>query len=103
MDQSEKRLLTAGGKLWEKEGRRRVYFNGLPELCGLEVHRYNTGSISSAYLDGEKLSNTKAARLVGRLEHCKLWFDLNSNEWRHQGLEEAEFARCVRAIEEAAG
>lgn len=74
-------LIAAGGKLWESGDRRRAYFNDLAALIGFEVHRYGTGNISSAYLDGEHVSNTRATSLETSLRFAKLWFDLASGEW----------------------
>lgn len=54
-------------------GQTRHYINDWAEQAfGLEIARYNTGNISSAALDGEHISNTKAARLGG-----KIWADDN--------------------------
>jgi hypothetical protein len=58
-------LLANGCKLWEKAGRRRVYLGQVAEdLLGLRVNRYGTGNISSATLDGEKISNRLAGQMV---------------------------------------
>lgn len=52
-------------------GQTRHYINDWAEQAfGLEIARYNTGNISSAALNGERISNTKAARLGG-----KVWAD----------------------------
>src|SRR5690606_21312239 len=39
----EARLIAKGGRLWEKAGMRRLYFNNLAELYGLTLEFYNTG------------------------------------------------------------
>lgn len=52
-------------------GQTRHYINDWAEQAfGLEIARYNTGNIRSAALNGERISNTKAARLGG-----KIWAD----------------------------
>lgn len=52
-------------------GQTRHYINDWAEQAfGLEIARYNTGNIRSAALNGERISNTKAARLGG-----KVWAD----------------------------
>lgn len=51
-----------GGKLWEKGGMRRFYLNW-PELIGLDVSYYNTGNISRARLNGERITNSEAYRM----------------------------------------
>lgn len=74
-------LTAAGGKLWEKNGMRRVYFNSLQTRLGLDVTRYGTGNISSASLKGESISNSRARELVFCCENSKIWYDLISNEF----------------------
>lgn len=49
-----------GLKRWSKGGHDRLYIS--PENVGYEISRYNTGNISSASYDGEKISNSKMAR-----------------------------------------
>lgn len=82
-------LEKAGGKLWEKGEMRRVYFNAteLERHFGLEIHTYNTGNISSAKLDGEKISNSQASKHANALHLGKLWYDLVAGKWMQQGLE----------------
>jgi len=79
-------LQKAGGKLWEKGAHRRVYFNNLAELGGLEYCTYKTGNISSASLAGERISNSEARRLLA----AKLYFDLNTGEFVRQGHYDAD-------------
>lgn len=74
---SLEQLQAAGGKLWEKNGMRRVYFNDLAALIGLEITLYGTGNIQSARHNGEKISNSEAARMLAGLG--KVWYDLNTN------------------------
>lgn len=61
-------LVAMGAKRWQKAGYDRLYLNeaGI-KLAGLEVSRYNTGNISSAKLNGEKISNSAANRILGSL------------------------------------
>ena len=72
-------LTKLGGKLWEKGGIRRIYFNDLEDLMGLTVKRYNTGNISSARICGEKISNSSAYRMISSID--KLWFDLTDGKF----------------------
>ena len=70
----EKKIITTlsealeiGGKEWKKSDTlHRIYFEGkaLENLLGLEISRYNSGSISSAKLDGEKISNSRAWKML---------------------------------------
>jgi len=75
-------LQRIGGRLWEKHGHRRIYFNepDMMETIGLEVSRYNSGRISSARHDGCTISNREANRIIARLPK-KLWYDLNVQKW----------------------
>ena len=61
---AEEKLIDAGGNLWEKGEMRRIYLNEWLELAGVNITRYNTGNISSASINGEKLSNAKASELA---------------------------------------
>ena len=63
------------GTKWEKYGKCRLYIKW-EKLINLEVSFYNTGNISSAYLDGVKITNSKASNLI----NGKCYIDLNSNE-----------------------
>lgn len=73
---SLEQLEKIGGKLWEKHGSRRVYFNNLNEIFGLYATFYNTGNIQAAWLDGETISNTRANKISGDLAAMKLWVEL---------------------------
>jgi hypothetical protein len=69
-------LTQIGGKLWEKNGARRVYFNYLSDLFSLATVLFGTGNIRHAWLDGEEISNCYARKIVGDLGAMKLWVDL---------------------------
>lgn len=59
-------LVQAGCNRWTKYGKDRLYIN--PEFIGLELSYYNTGNISDAYLDGERISNCYARKLIAKLD-----------------------------------
>lgn len=84
-------LSAVGGTLWERGSMRRVYFNDLEGLLGLEVSRYGSGNISYAYLNGEKLSNRRARDLVRELDFAKVWWDASSQEFHSKGMDEEHF------------
>ena len=94
----EARLLKAGGRLWEKAGMRRLYFNNLAELYGLTLEFYNTGNISAAWLDGERISNNSARQIVSMLYTGKLWYDLTSGRFESKGLSERAVERITKAL-----
>ena len=60
--------------LWEKYNKRRLYLD-FAKIINLEVNRYNTGNISSAFLNAEKISNSKAYKYL----QGKAFIDLNTN------------------------
>ena len=85
-EQTTTKILTdAGGKLWEKSINngmlRRIYFNAdlVVEFIGLSVSRYNTGNISGATLNGEKISNSEAGRILSGMD--KIYYDLNDGKF----------------------
>ena len=63
------------GSEWRKDDKHRFYFDDvdkiLSEYFGLELTRYKSGSISQARLDGEKISNSKAYKMIP----YKIYFD----------------------------
>jgi len=72
-----------GGKHWENYGHNRVYFDGadIASRQGLEWGNYNSGNISSARLNGEKISNSECRRILNGLDIFKIWYDLNDNQF----------------------
>ncbi len=74
-------LIANGGKLWEKGGKRRMYFNH--SAWGLKVDYYKTGNISRAEINGVTVSNSEASRCLG----VKIWYDLDDGRFYTQGTE----------------
>lgn len=74
-----------GGKHWEKYGKNRVYFNpeDLAKMRGYEWDLYKTGNISSATKKGEHISNSEMKRVLRDL-NCKLYYDLEDNQFHYQ-------------------
>src|SRR5690348_14784802 len=66
-------LTAIGGNRWQRGGKDRVYLNNWATLAGLQTSHYNTGNISSASYQGEGISNSQAAKILGALD--KVWFD----------------------------
>lgn len=97
----EARLIAVGGKLWEKHGHRRVYFNNLVELYGLELEYYNTGNIYRASLDGECISNRSAREYVWDLRNGKLWYDLNTGEFASRDMDQDMADRLIGRLQGA--
>lgn len=86
------------GNEWQKAGKHRIYFNDLPSRLGLRTWHYNTGNISSAELDGERISNSQAKKLLSRLAGAKLWFDMADEKFHGCGLSDEEFGHIVESI-----
>ena len=87
MDRTEEqtaKMIGVGGSEWQAHGKHRIYFNDLATFLGLSVNRFNTGNISSAYIDGEKISNTKAREMLSFLSDSKIWFDVDDGEFHHK-------------------
>ena len=76
---TEEKLEELGISAWECGEMKRYYVNAehLESIFGLAVDFYKTGNIRSAALNGEGLSNRKAADLMGQ----KIYFDAISGEW----------------------
>lgn len=77
----------------------RVYVNCWEEAIGLEVDYYNSGNIKRATLDGEKISNSAARRILSG----KVWFDqegeLHLDYHCFKDMEEEEKrARLLKAL-----
>jgi hypothetical protein len=66
-------MTAIGGSRWTKAGHDRVYINGWAAFAGLETSHYGTGNIASASYQGETISNSQAAKLLGCID--KVWFD----------------------------
>ena len=76
------KLIDMGCREWQKGDHHRIYFNWhtdevLAEFFGLVINRYKTGNISSAYLNGEKISNSEARRIIG----TNPYYDVNADRF----------------------
>ena len=58
-----------GANRWTKGEHDRLYLgNAIPKMIGLEVRRYNSGNISSATLEGESISNSRARGILSAFD-----------------------------------
>lgn len=89
---SIEQLQAAGGKLWEKNDMRRVYFNDLDELYGL------THMNGRSYLDGEEMSRKYASRAQAMVSEGKLWFDLATSEFAYRGMTDEQAKKMINRI-----
>lgn len=97
------KLKAAGGSEWESGDNHRVYFNDLPELYGLQAERYGTGNISSAKLDGQKISNSKARKIESGLFGGKVWYNVKTGEYESKGLSESAAKKIISNIQRKTG
>ena len=70
-----KKLEAKGFKRWTKGEHDRLYAN--VENFGLELHHYNSGNISSATLNGEKISNSYGAEIK---RNTSIYLNVNDGE-----------------------
>lgn len=66
-------LVAIGGNRWQRNGMDRVYINNWTDYLPLETDQYNTGNISWAAWEGEKIANRQVGLLLGSID--KIWFD----------------------------
>lgn len=74
------------GKEWIKEDMHRIYINNLEKIYGLETTSYKTGNISSATLNGEKISNSRARQLTCDLSCAKIYYDVKTEKFETQHI-----------------
>lgn len=82
------RLEALGGNRWQKHDKDRIYFNpeDLANILGYKWELYNTGNISYATLDSEKISNSEMKRVLSDLR-CKLYYDVEDEKFHyHTGI-----------------
>lgn len=93
------KLKKIGGKEWISGTNHRIYFNNLSKYYnGLSVSRYGTGNISSATLNGEKLSNSRARALMTELDMGKLWYDVKTGQFESQRMSSEVKNKVVAGI-----
>ncbi|EDU7983785.1 hypothetical protein CSU83_000965 [Salmonella enterica subsp. diarizonae] len=98
--------LRIGGKLWEKNGMRRVYFNGdiVAAAVGFEYDTYKTGNVKWACLGDASLANGRANAVLTMIYTGKFWFDEADNKIHARGDEcrDLSLISVVRALKAVA-
>lgn len=98
--------LKIGGKLWEKNGMRRVYFNGdiVAAAVGFEYDTYKTGNVKWACLGDASLANGRANAVRTMIYTGKFWFDTADNKIHARGDEcrDLSLISVVRALKAVA-
>ena len=69
------------GSLWERHGKRRVYFNNIEKWLEIECNRYKTGNISSASMNGVGVSNSQAKKAISNIYGEKVFYNLDSKKF----------------------
>ena len=77
----------------------RVYFTNLYGLYELEVERYGSGNVSSAKLDGMKITNTAARHVCTCLDFATVYYDVVAGTYGSTGLVNSQFIKIVAAIQ----
>lgn len=89
-----KNLLDGGAVRWTKYGKDRIYLNNLlKEKSGLEIDRYNSGNISSAKLNGEKISNSMAGRIINCMEAS--YYDIQKDSFYTGSIRQDEIRPII--------
>ncbi|ECC3255692.1 hypothetical protein YD04_002149 [Salmonella enterica subsp. enterica] len=83
-----------GGKLWEKNGMSRVYFNidVVSSIIDFDYSTYKTGNISSASLNGAHISNGRASSIRSMLSTTKFWFDAADGKVHARGFDSRDLS-----------
>ena len=94
------KLIEIGGNEWKTDDgtKHRIYFNDIPALYGLTMAYYNTGNISSAWMDGEKISNYKAKNIISGLPNS-FYFDVIVGDWQSQYIDAGVRSELIEIIE----
>ena len=96
-----------GGKKWvSSTGEVRYYFNDLENLVGLNLTFYGTGNISGATFNGERISNSKAKKILSSLIGAKVWYSQkdgkihwkNLPDWAKEPIKSKIFSRIYDEI-----
>ncbi|MFZ5815325.1 MAG: hypothetical protein ACOY93_08470 [Bacillota bacterium] len=98
----EARLIAAGGARWQKNGMDRIYINDLARWFGLEVDYYKSGNICSAKLDGERISNNQAGKILSRLAMARVYYDCLTGRFEGKSITAEDLECIVEAITGAA-
>ena len=90
-------LENKGFNHWTKGAMDRLYFN-VEKSEYLDVDYYKSGNVSSAYLEGERISNAEAYRIMS----VKCFIDLKNNNELVVQYGNEEVQKLVRELAEKA-
>ena len=81
----EAKLLLAGGKYWEKKGKRIYVSEIIKNVFDMDIDYYNTGNICSIYINGEKWGNCRGKRFLDAISYpfkCDDFWDCKQQKLR---------------------
>jgi len=85
MNQQQIDRLREIGNEWQNYGRHRIYINNLGFWYGIETERYGSGNICSATLNGQRISNSQARRILGDLLDLRMYYDFSDDKFHWSG------------------
>ncbi len=73
----------------------RIYLNNdYSETIGLKLTYWNSGKVSSAHLNGEKISNNKGSMMISSF--AKIWLNVNTNKLEFKNIPENHIDGIVK-------
>lgn len=82
-----------------RTGEVRHYVNNWTAVCGLQISTHKSGSISSAQMDGEKISNSRAKQIISAIG--KVWIDDSGVHTTGSGTDWLPASKVIEAIRNA--
>lgn len=86
------------GRVWEKHGKQRVYFDPLQGWYGLHIERGPEGAIVAIRFRGQPITDREATPIIDHFREAKLWFDLADHSFHGKGLWQEDFEFIVEQI-----
>lgn len=83
---------------WEKNGMRRIYFNDLCKLAGVEFENIN-GRFGKIWQDSVEIDRDCGMKLVSKLNFAKFWYDMNEKKFASKDLTVEQAAKIQATIE----
>jgi hypothetical protein len=91
-------FLEVVGKRWTKGDEDRIYLK-LTAFVHLHTEFYNTGNVSSQYMNGTKVSNNKAKARMGYVRSGKFWWDVKKEKFRrYNGVPDDVFDCAIKSV-----
>lgn len=93
-------LCSLNGTLWEKSTLTHIYFptKALCDLYGLTCRTYASGRVCTASLHGEKITNSRATRIITMFQFGKFHYDCGSDEFTSRTMPKAIINKIKKLI-----